>query len=83
MQEPIRYESIHEPLDEEERLLMDPDTWDWKSAEEGVTVREPSVSIRFTREEYVTLWRNAQAQGLTTREFIKRVALAAISTPTP
>jgi hypothetical protein len=83
MTEPIRYESLQEPLDDEERLLMDPETWDWENAEEGVTVREPSVSIRFTREEYMTLWDHAHAQGLTTHEFIRRAALAAVSTAAP
>src|SRR5262245_36089913 len=29
MEEPIRYESIQEPLDDEERELMDPNNWDW------------------------------------------------------
>ena len=56
---------------------MDPETWDWDSTEPGVTVREPAVTIRFTREEYAALWRQAQAQGLTTLEFIKRSALQA------
>ena len=31
MKEPIRYESIQEPLDEEERELMDPESWDWEN----------------------------------------------------
>ena len=28
----IRYESTQEPLDDEERELMDPDNWDWENA---------------------------------------------------
>jgi hypothetical protein len=63
-------------LDDEERELMDPDNWDWEHPIEGVTVREPSVTIRFTREEYMALWRIADAQSLTTGEFIKQAALA-------
>jgi len=74
--EPIRYESIQEPLDDEERELMDPENWDWEHPIEGITVREPSVTIRFTREEYLALWRNAGEQGLTTNEYIKQAALA-------
>jgi hypothetical protein len=76
MNEPIRYESIQEPLDDEERKLMDPENWDWEHPIEGVTVREPCVTIRFTRDEYMALWRQADAQGLTTDELIKQAALA-------
>lgn len=76
MSEPIRYESIQEPLDDDERELMDPDNWDWNNPIEGVTVREPSVTVRFTREEYMALWRSASAKGLSTTEFTKQAALA-------
>lgn len=34
MTEPIRYESLDEPLNDEERELMDPESWDWESAAE-------------------------------------------------
>jgi hypothetical protein len=78
----MRYESTQEPLDDEERELMDPDNWDWEHPIEGVTVREPRVTLCFTREEYIAFWRLADAQGLPTDEFIKRIALAAVSTPT-
>lgn len=77
---PVRYESTQEPLDDEERELMDPDNWDWEHPTEGVTVREPSVTLSFTREEYMTFWRLADARGLATDEFIKRIALSAVST---
>ena len=36
MNEPIRYEPTQEPLDDEERILMDPETWDWKSAQDAI-----------------------------------------------
>ena len=36
MNRPIRYESIQEPLDEEEREIMDPDNWDWENPIEVV-----------------------------------------------
>jgi hypothetical protein len=67
------------PLDDEERELMDPENWDWDTPIEGVTVRKPSVTIRFTREQYMALWRDADAQGLTTHAFIKQAALAHLS----
>ena len=79
---PMRYESIQEPLDEEDRELMDPDTWDWDHPIEGVTVREPSVTLTFTREEYMAFWRLADAQGLATDEYIKRIALDAVGATT-
>jgi hypothetical protein len=80
MNYPTRYESIQEPLDDEECELMDPDTWDWDSTTEGRTVGAPGavLPIRFTREEYSALWRHAHAQGLSTHEFIKRLALEAV-----
>lgn len=83
MTNPIRYESIQEPIDDEERELMNPDNWDWEHPIEGVTVREPSVTLYFTREEYMAFWRLADTQGLPTDEFIKRIVLAAVSTVTP
>lgn len=84
MNEPIRYESIQEPLDDEERELMDPENWDWENPIEGVTVGDPGaiLSIRFTFDEYHHLFEAAHAQGLSTHEFIKRIALAAVSAPT-
>ena len=83
MNTPISFASIQEPLDDEERELMDPGTWDWENTEEGVTVGETGaiLPIRFTREEYAALWDHAHARGLETHDFIKRLALAAVSTP--
>jgi hypothetical protein len=85
MSKPIRYESIQEPLDEEERELMDPDYWDWESAEEGVPVPNAGtiLAISFTSEEIAQLEQTARAEGIGLHEFIKRLALAAVSTPTP
>ena len=57
MAEPIRYQSIQEPLDEEERELMAPDHWDWDSAElvsGGVDVMF-EVSPLFAAEDYNAL----------------------------
>ncbi|MGH2617838.1 MAG: hypothetical protein ACRDJC_21625 [Thermomicrobiales bacterium] len=78
MDKPIRYESIQEPLDDEERELMDPDNWDWENPIEGVTVGDPGaiLPIHFTFDEYHHLSEAAHEQGLTTHEFIKQAALA-------
>jgi hypothetical protein len=64
------------PVDDEERELMDPENWDWDNPIESETVSEPAVTIRFTREQYMALRRDADAQGFTTAEFIKQAALA-------
>ena len=78
MDTPMRYESMQEPLDDEERELMDPNNWDWENPVEGVTVHEPTVTLRFSREEYMAFWRLADAQGQTTEEVIKEAALSHI-----
>ena len=80
MGKPIRYESIQEPLDDEERELMDPDTWDWENPIEGVTVGEPTaiLSLRFTFDELDALVEAAHARGLSTEEFTKRLVLDAV-----
>lgn len=64
------------PLDDEERELMNHENWDWDNPIEGVTVRAPAVTIRFTRDQYMALRSDAAAQGLTTDELIKQAALA-------
>lgn len=85
MNEPIRYESIQEPLDEEERELMDPEHWDWDTTIEGVTM--PNVGailpIRFTPDEVGRLQRLAHAEGMTTHAFIKHAALARLPQEAP
>jgi hypothetical protein len=76
-----RYETLQEPLDDEERELMDPDTWDWESTVEGVPM--PNVGaileIHFTREEIGPLQRLAHAQGITAHAYIKQAAMARVS----
>jgi hypothetical protein len=78
MPKPARYESTQEPLDEEERELMDPETWDWENAEELPPMPDVLIElpIALTRDEYRTIGRAADAQGLTTHAFIAQVALA-------
>ena len=78
LEDAARYGLSQEPLDDEERELMDPDHWDWDSAVEGVPM--PNVGtileIDFTREEIGPLQRLAHSQGMTTHEFIRQAALA-------
>ncbi len=79
MDKPIRYESIQEPLDEEERALMDPDAWDWGNPVEAVVAENLLVElpIEVTLDEHRILGRAARDEGLGTHEFIKQTALAA------
>lgn len=77
---PIRYESIQEPLDEEERELMDADNWDWENPVEMVVHKDFGFifPIRLTPEEVALLEPIARAEEMTIHEFIKRAALARI-----
>ncbi len=80
-----RYESLQEPLDEEERELMDPEHWDWDSAEEGVPMLNVGaiLPIHFSREEIGPLQRLAHAKGMTSHAFIKQAALERVSQEAP
>jgi hypothetical protein len=53
--EPETNDRLREPLDDEERELMDPDTWDWESPTELPPATNPRVvfPIRLTLEEMV------------------------------
>lgn len=85
MSKPIRYESLVPPRNEEERELMDPDAWDWSSAEVG----EPSpnagavLPVRFAREEFFVLARLAREEGVGPVEFLRRIALDRIAAASP
>jgi len=80
MKKQIHYESIQEPLDDEERELMNPDNWDWDNPVEGVTVGEPRVSltIPLTFDELDAIVEAAHAQGLSTEELVKRLVLTSL-----
>jgi hypothetical protein len=67
-----------EPLADEERILIGPETWDWENAVEGTRVGEvgAGLPIRFTRDETARLQRAARAAGMTIHAFIKQTALA-------
>jgi hypothetical protein len=79
MNDTTRYESIQEPLDDEERELMDPENWDWENPVEAVVADNPLVSFRIalTREEHKRLAQAARSKGLRTPGFIKFAALEA------
>jgi hypothetical protein len=66
-----------EPLDDEERILMDPETWDWESAE--VAIVEPHAhsitEVRLSYDELSRLERVARAEGMTVAAFLKFAAL--------
>jgi hypothetical protein len=85
MTKPVRYESIQEPLGDEERLLMDQETWDWDSIEEGVPVPNSGAipEIHLTRDEVARIEPVAHAEGLTLHEFIKQAALARLPQEAP
>ena len=81
IQKGIRYESIQEPLDDEERELMDPDTWDWENAEEGIPNPNAGaiLRVRFSREEFVALDRIAREAGVGPITLIHQTMVALIS----
>ena len=85
MTENVRYESIQEPLDDEERELMNPDNWDWDNQIEVHVVGEPGaiLRLRLSFAEYEALFQAARRQGLPTDEFIKAIALKAIQFKAP
>ena len=85
MSEPIRYESLVPPRDEEERELMDPESWDWSSAEVGEPAPNAGaiLQVRFEREEFFALARLAREEGIGPVEFLRRTALDRIAAASP
>jgi hypothetical protein len=85
MEKPTRYESIQASLDDEERELMNPETWDWDNPVEVMVAENPGaiLPIRFTLEELARLEPVARAAGLTPHAFIKRAALEAMHAARP
>jgi hypothetical protein len=70
-------ERRREPLDDEERELMDPDTWDWESAQEAIV--EPSgysiTEVRLSYKELSHIERAAIAKGMTVNAYLRDAAL--------
>jgi hypothetical protein len=85
MEAAAQYGYSQEPLDDEERELMDPEHWDWDSAVEGIPMMNVGaiLPIHFTREEIGPLQRLAHAQGMTAHAFIKQAALDRVSQEAP
>jgi hypothetical protein len=70
---PLRHVT-QEPLDEEERELMNSDTWDWEKTEGGHTAGSPGavIEVRFTRDEILALTRLAQQAGIGPVEYARQ-----------
>lgn len=76
---------LREPLDEEERILMDPDTWDWDNVVEVTTSPEPRLifEVRLSHDEITRIEPAAIAKGMTITAFLKHAALRAARLRTP
>ena len=77
MTDQIRFESLVEPRNDEERELMDPDTWDWESTVEAEIAPDIGavLRVRFARDEFLTLARVAREEGVNPVEFIRQTML--------
>ncbi len=77
---PIRH-MAQEPLDEEEREPMDPNTWDWEKTEVGHTRGTPGavIEVRFTRDEVLALNRLAQHAGVGPVEYMRQTMVRHIA----
>ena len=77
MLNPELNDSSGEPLDDEERELMNPDTWDWESAEEAIV--EPTgnsiTEVRLSYDELSRIERAAIAKGMTVNAYLRYAAL--------
>ena len=80
IQKGIPYVSIQEPLDDEERELMDPDNWDWENAEEGIPNPNAGavLRVRFSRDEFLALDRIAREAGVGPITFIHQTMVELI-----
>jgi hypothetical protein len=81
---PTRYESIQEPLDDEERILMDPDTWDWENAGEGGPSPDAHLifQVRLSGSDLAQIEPAAVARGMNIGEFLRDVALEYLTAKT-
>lgn len=68
---------LQEPLDDEERRLMDPDTWDWDSTEELPPAENSGAVflVRFSLEEMQLVGRAADAAGMSIYDYIRESAV--------
>lgn len=83
--DPENDDRLREPLDDEERELMDPATWDWDSIEELPPTPHPSavLPIRFSLEEISRVGRAADAEGITIYEYVKQSTLMRVMQNAP
>ena len=74
---PDNDDRFREPLDDEERELMDPETWDWDAIQELPPVPNPSavLPVRFSLDEMRRVGHAAEAEGLSIYEYIKQSTL--------
>ena len=65
------------PVDEDERFLMDYDTWDWETFWVGGPNVDPATSfvVRFAEDELEPVELAAAADGMTVNEFLRHAAL--------
>ena len=78
MSDPVaRYESLHEPLDDEERELMDPDNWDWENAYEIDPSPNPRLifEVPLAGDDLRHIERAAIAEGMTVIAYLRHSAL--------
>ena len=68
---------LRQPLDDEERILMDPDTWDWDTILEGTPNTDPHAifEVRLSLDELAQVEPAAIAKGMTVTAFLKHAAL--------
>jgi hypothetical protein len=73
---------LREPLDEEERILMDPDTWDWDNVIEVTGTSNPRAifEVPLNMQELAEIEPAAIADGVTVIAFMKNAALRAVRT---
>ena len=66
-----------EPLDDEERELMNPETWEWEKVSQGRTIGKPGaiVRVRFSREEFRALAELARREGIGPAEYIHQTMI--------
>lgn len=82
MDRTIPYESLDEPLDDEERELMDPGTWAWEDAEvrTGIPTARVGLTVFFSRDELARLELAAREAAISPAEFITRATRDALKT---
>ena len=77
MEHPELDDKLREPLDDEERILMDPDTWDWENMQEGIPVSHPEAvfDVVLSLDDIRSIEPAAIAEGMTVSAFLRHAAL--------